>query len=130
MKGESKQDLEFEIQFCESILARSENYTDVMEMLAGLYTKVGRIDDGLALDQKLVGLEPANPTTHYNLACSLALKERKKEAVDALREAIVCGYQDFDWMLKDPDLKDLKAYRAFQDLLREFEIFQSERESD
>ena len=45
-------------------------------MLGGLYTKQGRIADGLKMDRKLVRLRPDNATAHYNLACSLALSRR------------------------------------------------------
>lgn len=115
-------DLSFEIDFLETILAEPGEYPDVIEMLAGYYTRVGRIDDGLALDQKLVALQPENSTALYNLACSLALKARKAEAVEALREAIQNGYDDFSWMLRDPDLRGLQAFPPFQALLAEFQI--------
>ena len=115
-------DLRFEISFCESILRQERDFEEVIELLAGFYTRVGRIDDGLALDQKLIGLQPDNPTAHYNFACSLALKERKPEAVDRLRIAIGKGYDDFNWLVKDPDLKGLKAYPPFEELLDEFQI--------
>lgn len=112
----------FEIAFCESILRHDADNIDAIELLAGYYTKVGRIDDGLALDQKLVQLDPENATAHYNLACSLALTERKAEAVERLRTAVGKGYDDFRWMLKDPDLKGLQGYPPFQLLLSEHQI--------
>lgn len=122
MRRLEKPDLSFEIDFCETILRHDGDNVEVLGMLAGFYTRVGRIDDGLALDQKLVGLEPENPTSYYNLACSFALKERKSEAVEALREALERGYEDFDWMMKDSDLKPLHAYPPFHELLRQFQI--------
>lgn len=122
MRPPDKTDLSFEIEFCEAILRRDADNADVLGLLAGFYTRVGRVDDGLALDQKLVALDPANPTSHYNLACSYALKARHPEAVEALRQALKLGYDDFDWMLKDSDLKGLHTFPPFRALLREFEI--------
>lgn len=122
MRRPKKTDLSFEIDFCESILRHDGENLDVLGMLAGFYTRVGRVDDGLALDQKLVGLDPENPTSYYNLACSLSLKERKGEAVSALREALEHGYDDIDWLLKDSDLRPLHSFPPFRELLREFEI--------
>ncbi len=121
-RGKKKQDFTFEIAFCEGILREDPQNSDVIELLAGYYTRTGRIDDGLALDQKLVRLQPGNATAHYNLACSLALKERKAEAVELLRAAVLKGYTDFQWMLEDPDLKSLYDFPAFASLLSEFEI--------
>ena len=59
----------------------------VIEILGGLYTRQGRIADGLKMDRKLVRLEPDNPTAHYNLACSLALTSDSDGALTALEEA-------------------------------------------
>jgi tetratricopeptide (TPR) repeat protein len=110
-------DYEFDIKFFESVLRREPAYTDVIEILGGLYTKHGRIADGLRMDRKLVRLLPRNATAHYNLACSLALVKRKTDALRALRQAIELGYRDFDWMQQDPDLDVLKNHPEFLALL-------------
>jgi tetratricopeptide (TPR) repeat protein len=119
MSRVSKSDPQFEISFYESILTRNPNYTDVIELLGGLYTKQGRVADGLRMDRKLVKLQPANATAHYNLACSLALSKRKADALRSLRAAVELGYRDFDWMLQDPDLEELKTYPGFGALLEQ-----------
>jgi predicted Zn-dependent protease len=111
-------DPEFEIRFFESILRRNSSYAAVVELLGGLYTRQGRVADGLRMDRKLVKLQPQNATAHYNLACSLALSKRKSDAIHALREAVKLGYTDFDWMQQDPDLEVLKHHPDFQSLLR------------
>ena len=110
-------DPEFEMRFYESVLKRDAQYTDVVELLGGLYTKHGRIADGLRMDRKLVKLLPENATAHYNLACSLALLKRKADAIKSLRQAVSLGYTDFDWMQQDPDLDGLKKDPAFNALL-------------
>jgi hypothetical protein len=107
----------FEIAFFESVLRRDPGYVDVVEILGGLYTKQGRIADGLKMDRKLVKLQPSNATAHYNLACSLALSRRKADALRSLRQAVHFGYRDFDWMQQDPDLDDLKQHPEFLSLL-------------
>ena len=112
-----KSDPAFEIGFFESVLRRDPGYTEVIEILGGLYTKTGRIEDGLKMDRKLVRLLPKNPTAHYNLACSLALCKRKTDALRSLKEAIALGYDDIDWMSQDPDLEILKADPVFKKLL-------------
>ena len=110
-------DPEFEIRFFETVLRRDPHYTDVIELLAGLYTKSGRITDGLKMDRRLVKLQPENATAHYNLACSLALAKRNRDALRALHQAIALGYSDFDWMEQDPDLDALKNRPEFLALL-------------
>lgn len=110
-------DIEFEISFYESVLRRNPGYATVVELLGGLYTRTGRIADGLRMDRKLVKLQPGNATAHYNLACSLALSRRKGDALRELQRAVSLGYRDFDWMHQDPDLEVLRHHPEFQSLL-------------
>ena len=119
MAKEKTHDPAFEIGFFESVLRRDPNYAEVIEILGGLYTKTGRIGDGLRMDRKLVRLQPSNYTAHYNLACSLALCRRRNDAIRALRQAVELGYRDFDWMTHDPDLETLKTHPEFVALLEQ-----------
>ena len=112
-----KEDPAFDIAFFESVLKREPGYEDVIELLGGLYTRTGRIADGLKMDRKLVKLQPDNATARYNLACSLALSKRKADALRALLEAVKLGYTDYDWMSQDPDLDNLKNASEFKALL-------------
>lgn len=116
-----KEDPSFEISFFESVLRRDSTYTEVIEILGGLYTKTGRIADGLKMDRKLVRLMPSNATAHYNLACSLALSKRPGDALRSLRKAVDLGYTDLDWMVQDPDLEVLKDRPEFQKLIARLE---------
>lgn len=106
-------DQEFEMTFFESVLKRSPDYTEIIEILGGLYTKHGRISDGLKMDRKLVRYLPENATAHYNLACSLALSKREADALKSLRRAIELGYQDIEWLMQDSDLTALKEHPDF-----------------
>jgi len=119
MAKDKTHDPAFEIGFFESVLRRDPNYSEVIEILGGLYTKMGRISDGLRMDRRLVRLQPANHTAHYNLACSLALCRRRSDAIRALKQAVELGYRDFDWMTHDPDLETLKSHPEFLSLLEQ-----------
>lgn len=110
-------DIHFETRFLEAVHQRDPRFADVIEILGGLYTKQGRIADGLRMDRKLVRLRPDNATAHYNLACSLALSRRRTEALRSLEHAITLGYDDYDWMQQDPDLEGLKNHPVFRQLL-------------
>lgn len=112
-----KEDHTFDISFYESILRRDPSYVEVVEILGGLYTKAGRIADGLKMDRKLVRLQPENATAHYNLACSLALSKRPSEALSTLAQAIALGYDDAEWMANDPDLAPLQNRSDFKTLI-------------
>jgi hypothetical protein len=113
MAQETPRDTQFEVGFYESVLRHDPRSTEVIEILGGLYTKLGRIADGLRMDRKLVRLQPKNATAHYNLACSLALSKRNSDALRSLRHAVGLGYRDFEWMAHDPDLQSLKNLPEF-----------------
>jgi len=113
MPDETPRDTTFEIGFFETVLRHDSQCVEVIELLGGLYTKAGRIADGLRMDRRLVRLQPANATAHYNLACSLALSKRNSDALRSLRHAVRLGYRDFEWMLHDPDLQGLKRIPEF-----------------
>lgn len=117
MSRKEKEDLTFEIAFFESILRREPQYDAVIEILGGMYTRADRIDDGLKMDRKLVRLRPNDATAHYNLACSLALTHKFDDALQTLAHAIDLGYNDADWMARDPDLQCFKNHAAFGELL-------------
>jgi len=106
----------FELSFFEDLHKRMPRDFRVVSMLAHLYTETGQVDQGLRMDRKLVRMSPKDPTAHYNLACSLALKNRQADALGSLKTAITLGYDDFVWMCNDPDLNNLHSHRGFQEL--------------
>lgn len=113
---------DFEIGFFEDLHKRMPKDVRTASVLAHYYTEAGQIDDGLRIDRKIVRLTPEDPTAQYNLACSLALKNRKADAVKILRKALELGYDDFKWLCNDPDLKLLADYPAFRELRQELGI--------
>ena len=120
MAKSSKPDPQFEIEFFEAIYRRCPDYTEVVGLLGGLYTKVGRVADGLRMDRKLVKLEPDNATAHYNLACRYALLKQPDLALVTLRKAVELGYRDFRYMQEDHDLDSIRKDPRFRQLLREY----------
>jgi hypothetical protein len=52
------------------------------------------------------------------LACSYALLEKIDDSIDALKKAIILGYDDFRHMQFDPDLKNLQADARYLELIR------------
>ena len=114
---EQKNSVDFEISFFESLVKESPKFVDALIPLAEAYTKKGLYEKGLQIDKRLARLLKFDPTVHYNLACSYALLEKKKEAFSALQKAIKLGYSDFSHLRKDSDLKSLHSDPRFQKLV-------------
>ena len=110
-------DLDVEISFLNGVVRRDPDFVEALQVLGDAYTKRGRFDAGLEVDEQLSKLCPDDPMVLYNLACSYALTKRHEPASDALMRAIDAGYSDFKWMLKDPDLESLRKHAAFEKIL-------------
>jgi tetratricopeptide (TPR) repeat protein len=124
---QEQRDLDLEITFMEGIVRRDSEYVEALQILGDAYTRRGRYEDGLKVDQQLAILCPDNALVHYNLACSFSLTCCFDEAADALEEAINLGYRDFKWISQDPDLKNLRkqpCYRKIRAKVRRLKLLQ------
>jgi tetratricopeptide (TPR) repeat protein len=110
--------LEFELDFYERILARHPNYVIVLRTLGELLTSKELYARLLEVNRRLVILLPHDYAARYNLACSLARQGETREAIEELRWAIEFGYDDFELLAVDPDLKSLRKLPAFRKLVR------------
>lgn len=85
--------------------------------LGMVLTQLGRYAEGLAVDRKLVELQPDDSNARYNLACSLALVGECALALAALEEAVRLGYDDGEHLANDLDLASLHGEPKFKELL-------------
>ena len=92
--------LDFELRVLRKILTAVPDFADALRAQACNLTMKGRLQDGLAVDEKLVAVCPTDPTAHYNLACRYALLKQRDKAITTLRKAVELGYRDFEFMPK------------------------------
>jgi predicted Zn-dependent protease len=109
--------LDFDVDFFERLLARKPDAIEVLRILAELVSRKGLVHRAVELDRRLVDLLPNDFLARYNLACSLARAGRPDEAIDSLSRAILLGYDDLAHMEADPDLESLRNHPDFQALL-------------
>ncbi len=112
---------EFMAEFLETAIRHRPDNVEALAELGHVYTRLGRLREGLEIDRLLVSLVPDNPTVHYNLACSLALAGCPAEALDSLETAVGLGYSDAGFLLEDADLTSLRSEPRFTDLVRRIE---------
>jgi tetratricopeptide (TPR) repeat protein len=125
LSRQERRDLDIEIGFLEGVVVRDPQYVDALQILGDDYTKRGKYNAGLRIDQQLADLRPRDSLVFYNLACSYSLTGQYTDAVDALESAINLGYRDFKWLAEDPDLEDLRkqsAYRRIRAKVRQMKI--------
>jgi tetratricopeptide (TPR) repeat protein len=107
----------FLIELDEAALEADPGDILALSRLGESYTRAGRYEDGLRIDQQLVALLPEDETARYNLACSLALTDQPDEALEELERAIDCGYRDAAHLQADEDLESLHDDPRFDALI-------------
>ena len=115
-----QEDLDFEISFYEKILQENPDFVDALIALGDTYTRRGRYEEGLKVDQRLARLKPDDPVVHYNLACSYSLLKMAEPSLKALKKAIQLGYRDFAFMQRDPDLEFIRRDPRYEELLTRY----------
>jgi tetratricopeptide (TPR) repeat protein len=113
---DEKRNLDVEIGFIEGLVGRDPDYVEALQILGDDYTKRGRFEDGLKVDEQLARLRPQDSTVLYNLACSYSLMGRVDEAFVALHRSLSSGYNDFKWMSQDPDLELLRKHPLYDEV--------------
>lgn len=107
-------EMDVQIGFLEGVIRRDPRYVEALQLLGDNYTKRGRYVEGLKVDEQLTQLDPQNPLTFYNLACSYSLTDKFEAAAEAVEKALDLGYRDFTWLTRDPDLKKLRQHAVFE----------------
>ena len=109
---------EFEVGFFKKALEHDAENVDLLVFLGDAFSKKGLTQDGLEIDKRLVKICPEEPTFHYNLACSYSLLDQKEQAFASLERAIQLGYQNFEHLLKDADLDNLRKDSRFASIMK------------
>ena len=107
----------FEIRFYEQLVSREPNFIEALSCLGDAYTKTGLFREGLDVDLRLTKLKPNDPIIYYNLACSYSLLGELDASFEALKKAILLGYDDFSYLFKDKDLDNLRGDVRFEKLM-------------
>ncbi|MFA5362697.1 MAG: hypothetical protein WC335_05555 [Candidatus Omnitrophota bacterium] len=116
----SEKDLDFEISFYERLLEKKPDFIEALIALGDAYSKKGWFEKGLAVDKKLVQLRPADPIIHYNLACDYSLLKVPNLSFYSLEKALQLGYDDFEFMTEDPDLRFIREDKRFKELVGKY----------
>ncbi len=78
----------------------------------------GRTEEAKREASKALELNPSDPLMFYNAACFYASINEKKLAVSALKNAVVAGYGNFEWMKRDTDLDSIRSEPEYLELVK------------
>jgi serine/threonine protein kinase/Flp pilus assembly protein TadD len=80
--------------------------------------QVGRIDEARAEIIKALELSPGDPLMLYNAACCYSRIGEKKQALRSLKESVMAGLEDYDWIKTDPDFDTLREEPEYLELMK------------
>lgn len=86
-------------------------------LLAARYAELQRGEEAVQHLQVAAALRPNDTNVLYNAACTYGLLQRKREALDTLKQALEAGFGNIDWAARDPDLVCLHNDPEFLALL-------------
>lgn len=109
---------EFEVDLYRAHLDHDPDNVDLIVELGDLYSRMGRVEDGLSIDKKLVKIYPTEPVFQYNLACSHSLLGQVDLAFRSLRKAIKLGYRNLEYLETDEDLRAVHEDERFARLVK------------
>ena len=109
--------LDLEVALSRALLRANPQHHDALRMLGDTLTRCGEHEEALSIDRRLIDLTPRDPIAHYNLSCSFSNLERVDEALAELAASIRLGYREYDHMLRDPDLANVRRDPRFRSLI-------------
>jgi serine/threonine protein kinase/cytochrome c-type biogenesis protein CcmH/NrfG len=87
-------------------------------ILAIFLAQAGKIDEAKSEAAKAISLNPTDPLMHYNSACFYAQIGEKGLSLESLQNAITSGYQNYEWMKRDPDLDSIRDEPQYIELMK------------
>jgi len=106
------------IEQYQKTLAIQPSFVPALSNLAMAYTIKGKYAEAISLFSKVVGLQPDNVGAYYNIACIYARQNKAGYAVEWLKKAISKGYNNWELLKNDKDLKNIRGSSYYQQLIK------------
>ncbi len=106
------------IKFFPEFLLRYPEDARARMMFALNLSTVGKIDEAKSEAAKAIELSPGDTVMLYNAACFYSKLGEKKLAIETLTNAIDSGYQDIEWIKRDPDFDNIRIESGYIELMK------------
>ena len=95
-------------------------YFNAQLRLGIVYHNMAFFDSAVVHFQKAIQLNPRGNTAFYYMACSYARNLKNDEALKALEQALINGYNSYEFLTIEPDLETIRKLPAFINLLKKY----------
>ena len=105
------------LDVCERHMEMNPDDPRAATMRAVSLARIGRREEGLHWARQALAIDPLDAGVRYNVACLYAIEGAADEALDCLEDVARAGFQNREWMERDPDLSSLRGLPRFQALM-------------
>ncbi len=102
----------------EKALTLQPEFPEALNNLALAYIGANQHDKALATFKKLIALQPDDASTCYNIAILYAMQNKVDEAIAWLKKAIDNGYDNWELIINDTDLENIRNSAAYKALVK------------
>ena len=110
-------DLDEAIEQYQKALSIKSDYIQALNNLSLVYADRNEYHKSLGCLKKILQLMPNSAKICYNIACIYARQNKIDDAVHWLKKAINKGFNNWDLIEKDPDLKNIKGTKFYNELV-------------
>ncbi|MCB0532273.1 MAG: tetratricopeptide repeat protein [Saprospiraceae bacterium] len=99
------------------IIQLDSTNTSAYNNLGIVYAETRRFDLAEEQYKKAIQIDSSGAIAYYNLSCLRSLQNQPDKAFNYLDQALMHGYNAYDWIQQDPDLAPLRAQEERWDVL-------------
>jgi len=83
------------------------------------FSRVHRFEEAKAKAAKALELSPDDAVMMYNASCFYSQIGEKVLAVQTLKKAIEAGYENYEWIKRDPDFESIRQEPGYTELMKD-----------
>jgi tetratricopeptide (TPR) repeat protein len=107
------------IQYKKSLII-DPNYFTANLNLGVAYHELQQYDSAISYTRRAVLINPKENLPYYYLAQSFAKNKKPEDALRYLQQALERGYNQYEYIIIDPDLDSLKKYPTYKAMMKKY----------
>jgi len=89
---------------------------------ASVFMQQKKFEKAFADLNKAKEINPKDPVVYYNLASLYSLQNQPGRGLDSLDRALELGFNDYAFLLNDPDLNNVRKHPKFKKILQKYNV--------
>jgi len=112
-----RRDFDKSINQYQKALSIHPDAVPVLNNLAMVYMAKRDYEKAVSVFGRIADLQPDNASVYYNIACMYSIQNKTKESMDSLKMAIEKGYDNWEHIKADKDLKNIRSSLYYKELM-------------